>query len=394
MAATVVTIYVRHSADCKYAGDEFARRCQCRKHLRWTFNGVRYRKPTGTRSWAEAEKAKRDVEDQLSGKITETKETPVKPIAEAIDLFIADKKVQGLTKDLIKKYGLWLDRLRVYCEREGVFTVQGVTREVITGFCKDWPETYPSTYTRAKLRERYKSFFHYCQDAQWIDRAPAWPRIKIEEPPTLPLSPGEYQNLLDAVPGVCAVRKREGAYWTARVRGLFQLMRWSGLAIMDALTLRRDELLSKDGMYLVVTARQKTGTDVSVPIPPAVAAELLAVPNTNDVYFFWSGEGSKKSITGNWGKRFIVPCFQKAGIESDGHMRSHRLRDTFAVDLLEKGVPMEEVSKLLAHESIKTTEKHYAKWVKGRQDRLNSLVSATWEQPKPQLRVIAGGRGV
>jgi integrase/recombinase XerD len=36
---------------------------------------------------------------------------------------------------------------------------------------------------------------------------------------------------------------------------------------------------------------------------------------------------------------------------------------------------MEEVSKLLGHESIKTTERHYAKCVKGQQDRLDSLVS-------------------
>jgi site-specific recombinase XerD len=48
------------------------------------------------------------------------------------------------------------------------------------------------------------------------------------------------------------------------------------------------------------------------------------------------------------------------------------------VDLLEKGVPLEEVSKLLGHESIKTTEKSYAKWVQGRQDRLDALVTATW----------------
>ncbi len=59
-------------------------------------------------------------------------------------------------------------------------------------------------------------------------------------------------------------------------------------------------------------------------------------------------------------------------------MMSHRLRDTFAVRLLEHGVPMEEVSKLLGHQSIKTTERHYAKWVKGRQDRLDALVSAAW----------------
>jgi integrase/recombinase XerD len=38
------------------------------------------------------------------------------------------------------------------------------------------------------------------------------------------------------------------------------------------------------------------------------------------------------------------------------------------------------VAKLLGHESIKTTEKSYAKWVKGRQDRLDALVMSTWKK--------------
>jgi integrase/recombinase XerD len=33
---------------------------------------------------------------------------------------------------------------------------------------------------------------------------------------------------------------------------------------------------------------------------------------------------------------------------------------------------------LLGHESIKTTERYYAKWVKARQDRLDALVVGTW----------------
>jgi len=84
----------------------------------------------------------------------------------------------------------------------------------------------------------------------------------------------------------------------------------------------------------------------------------------------------------------VLQIFSKKvpGVRS-GHMVSHRLRDTFAVDLLQKGVPMEEVSKLLWHESIKTTEKHYAKWVKGRQDRLDSLVMGTWAAPSKAKRL-------
>jgi integrase len=41
---------------------------------------------------------------------------------------------------------------------------------------------------------------------------------------------------------------------------------------------------------------------------------------------------------------------------------------------------MEEVSKLLGHSSIKTTEKSYAKWSKGRQDRLDKLVIGSWSE--------------
>ena len=60
-------------------------------------------------------------------------------------------------------------------------------------------------------------------------------------------------------------------------------MRWSGLAIRDALTLKRGELRHDEAkdLYRIVTARQKTGTHVSVPIPPDVAKELLAVLNGN-----------------------------------------------------------------------------------------------------------------
>lgn len=52
------------------------------------------------------------------------------------------------------------------------------------------------------------------------------------------------------------------------------------------------------------------------------------------------------------------------------------------MDLLEKGVPLEEVSKLLGHESVKTTEKHYSPWIQGRQDRLDDIVMASWAKKK------------
>jgi integrase len=173
-----------------------------------------------------------------------------------------------------------------------------------------------------------------------------------------------------------------------KVYTFIQTMRWTGLAIGDAMRLRRDALKydEEKDLYRVTTKRKKTGVPVSNPVPTDVAEDLLKIENASPVYFFWSGHGKVQSATSNWGQRYIAPCFKAAGIESEGNMLSHRLRDTFAVDLLEKGVPMEEVSKLLGQTSIRTTEKHYAKWSKGRQDRLDTLVSGTWETPKKPMR--------
>jgi integrase/recombinase XerD len=50
------------------------------------------------------------------------------------------------------------------------------------------------------------------------------------------------------------------------------------------------------------------------------------------------------------------------------------LRDTFAVENLLAGVPLDQVSILLGHASIKTTERHYAPWVRARQEQLEQSV--------------------
>jgi site-specific recombinase XerD len=394
MSTPVITIFVRHSAlegkPCKYADDEFSRRCNCRKHFRWTQNGTQHRKQAGTRSWEEAEEIKRQLQDQLAGRTPETRAADnVRAVSDAVGLFIQDKNVQGLTPGVIKKYTLELERLSQYCERQSVYTVQGITRELLTGFCGTWETYYPSSYTRAKVRERCRSFLRYCYECKWLERIPPLPKIKIEEPPTMPLSKEEYDRLLDAL-SVVNPRRWDGKDSTqgltdkrrAWLHALIQLMRWSGLAIQDAVTLERHEVKhDAKGLFKIVTSRQKTGTDVSVPVPPDVAQELLVVANGNPRYVFWTGNGFGASLSRTVTTRYLRPLFEAANIPCDGHMVAHRLRDTFAVDLLEKGVPLEEVSKLLGHTSIKTTEKHYAAWIKGRQDRLDSLVVGTWAVP-------------
>jgi len=100
-----------------------------------------------------------------------------------------------------------------------------------------WLETYPSSYTRLRVKERLSGFLTYCYEAQWMDRKPKLPRITVDSAPTMPLTDEEYAAVLKAIPE--AVKDAKEA---VRARSLIQLMRWTGLAIRDAVTLERSEI--------------------------------------------------------------------------------------------------------------------------------------------------------
>ncbi len=96
-----------------------------------------------------------------------------------------------------------------------------------------------------------------------------------------------------------------------------------------------------------------------------------------------------KSAVGDW-QRTLGRLFKLTGILR-GH--AHRFRDTFAVELLLAGVPLERVSILLGHQSTRVTEKHYSPWVRDRQEQLEADVRRTWTMPDSATKGTLGVRG-
>jgi integrase/recombinase XerD len=171
-------------------------------------------------------------------------------------------------------------------------------------------------------------------------------------------------------------------------------MRWSGLRIRDAITLERHRLHG-DSLLLY---QAKTGTPVYVPLPPFVIAALQNIPpgpKPNPRYFFWSGNGDPKSAVADW-QRSYRRLFELANItRADGSLKRchpHMFRDTFAVEMLLAGVPIDQVSLLLGHASVKVTEKSYSPFVKARQVQLQDSVRNAWsigEEPTPEPPKVA-----
>jgi hypothetical protein len=132
-------------------------------------------------------------------------------------------------------------------------------------------------------------------------------------------------------------------------------------------------------VLLAGRSRPGEGECGSVLLPPTIAEALRNVPpgrNPNRRYFFWSG-ASRSSVVKGFGKAFRR-LVELADIRnSDGTRKRchpHMLRDTFAVENLLAEIPIDQVSKLLGHSSVKITEKHYAPWVPARQQQLENSV--------------------
>jgi integrase/recombinase XerD len=368
-----ITIFVRHSEDCKYRDDESYKSCRCAKHFRYTHDGKQVRQSARTRFWKTAEETRRKLEASFAADVAavaiqpETKKT----IERAVEQFVTSKRTSGMSAQVLQKYERELGRFESFMAQRSKFLPHEIKLEDLEEFRAGWSEEYPSTLTRGKVQERLRAFLKYCYEDGLIARVPRLSAIKQNVAPTLPLTDHQYRKLLEVIPTVFSGDK------AIRVRALVQFMRYTGLAVMDAVTIERRELQKEHGRYRVTTSRQKTGTHVSVLIPPHVAAEVLnaAKLNANPLYIFWNtGTGKKQSAVTNW-QHDLREAFRAAGMP-EGH--PHQLRDTFAVALLSGGMLLEDVSKLLGHTSIKTTEKHYAPWVKARQDRLDVAVRGTW----------------
>lgn len=60
--------------------------------------------------------------------------------------------------------------------------------------------------------------------------------------------------------------------------------------------------------------------------------------------------------------------------------RAHRFHHHFATNLLLAGVPLDRVATVLGHTNSKITERHYAPWIRARQEQLEADVRRVWEQ--------------
>jgi len=364
----MLTIYRRHKKACGHRnkGRRY-RGCQCPIWVDGLLAGKEIRKSLDLRDWQKAQERVREWE--AKGSIEMEREPESVAVEQATEEFLRDAEARSLRASTVYKYRLLFEQLKAFASNAGFRFLKEFDLTMLRRFRATWPNR---NFSARKKLECLRAFFRFAQAGGWIPENPAakLESPRVSQPPVLPFTREEWVRILAA----CDVYKdnygRTGRENARRLRAFVLLLRYSGLRIGDAVALSRDRIA--DGKLFLYTA--KTGTPVYCPLPDFVLTALEAAPRTSGKFFFWTGGSKLKSAVGDW-QRSLGKLFELAQVP-DGH--AHRFRHTFAVELLLAGVPMERVSVLLGHSSVRVTERHYAPWVRARQEQLEADVRRTW----------------
>ena len=270
-------------------------------------------------------------------------------LSEAFRIYLHELQARKRSHSTFRNYD-YLFRVWIrYTNKHGLTDLDSFTQDEIRRWRDSWRTSTSTTKLRLTL---LRTFFRFAVREGWIDHFPMSNILnpKVTRKPTLPFNRDEVRSL------VVASEDR------IREKALILLMRYAGLSIQDAVTCSRNHI---NGDTLVLR-RAKTGELVIVHLPDLVIESLRSITLNGSPYFFWSGESKPITATKFWRRR-LKAVARKAGVAD---FKPHRLRDTFAVELLSRDVSIEDVSTLLGHSSISTTERDYAPWNKARRDRL------------------------
>ncbi|MBZ5539825.1 MAG: tyrosine-type recombinase/integrase [Acidobacteriia bacterium] len=378
----MLTIYRRHRKNCKQrAKGRKHRHCQCPIWVDGVLAGKDMRESLKLRDWQRAQEMIREWEAEDR----RTSRPERKSVEDAWKEFLADVEARKLHQSTVRKYKLLKRQMETYGQGHGLHFLDEFDLPSVSQFRSGWKDGPRSS---AKKLERLRAFFRFAQKRKWMPENPATDlkAPKITLCPTMPYTRTEMLRILAAVDKYKDEFPERGSENARRMRALVLLLRYSGMRIGDAVSLTSDRI---EGNKLFLYT-QKTGVPVNTILPDFLLKALDTSPKVTEKHFFWDGTLNLETIVGSWRKR-LSKLFELAKVE---RAHPHRFRDTFAVELLLAGVPIERVSILLGHQSVRITEKHYAPWVRSRQEQLEADLTNAWRRDPVIAFETQGTRGV
>lgn len=208
-----------------------------------------------------------------------------------------------------------------------------------------------SNNTSVKYVRNFRKIIKICLNNDWLEKNPfSKYEGKVIEVDKEFLTEEEIQNIY---------AKKFMNSRLELVRDIFIFCCFTGLAYIDVQQLRKDHLgIGIDGNKWIFKNRQKTDTRSKIPLLP-IAEELVQKYSEHPKCL---NEDKVLPVLSNQKMNsYLKEIGDICGIQKE--ITFHMARHSFATSItLTNGVPIESVSKMLGHKSLRTTQ-HYAKIV-------------------------------
>lgn len=193
--------------------------------------------------------------------------------------------------------------------------------------------------------ERFRKVINLAQNLDWLKTDPFRNyQIKFKKVEVGYLEPDELKKIENAV------FKLERLDFT---KDIFVFSCYTGMAYIDVMQLTPLEIhLGNDGNHWIISSRQKTGNPLRIPILPkawSIVEKYIDHPRSqfNGTVF--------PVISNQKLNSYLKEVADFCNISKN--LTFHLARHTFATTVtLSNGVPIETVSKMLGHTSLKTTQ--------------------------------------
>ena len=379
-AVPKVRVYSRHRSECKWAGDDTRIGCDCPKQLTWFRDGKLHRMAADSCDGEVAEKKARQLMNGFEA-AAKGESTPIPAGAlttlldDAVRTFLDTKAASGVTEKHKAKLKFELEHFSQFVLGKGLVNLGDIKTEHVVAYRNSLTG---AQNTRAKKVFRLIGFFRFCVEMGWIQRNIAQARtvkLKYDDTQTpKALTDSQFETLLAAVP---KMNGRTTDDQRRKLRGLLLLMRWSGLAIRDAVCIERARFDRRGAHTSLFLHRAKTSQPVYATLRNEIVDEVFALANPDGRYLFVESvpqdERSLDLLVKGWGD-----LFRKLGLladlrDDDGqplHFTSHSMRHTFVFWGLNAGLPTEDIAALIG-DSVEIVARHYSAWIAGRQERLS-----------------------
>ena len=372
----------RHLAACPHKSKGVLYlKCNCPIHIHGTHNGKQVRIAADTRNMERAHQILRKIE--LGELDPARRQAETKGVSYCVTRFL-DHKCANVDEKTKRKYRNALRQFQGFCQRIGRQTLDDVRVPDVDDYGV-YRRQKLSALTWSKELQMLRSFFTWCMKREYCKRNPAREvEMPVNPQPEREIVPYTSQQVADIL--AACDRIGRAPYERLRAKAMVYVMRYTALAISDTIRLRRSQVIEGARIRL---DRGKTGKPVNVPVPPEVVRALEAVPTprntpaTGTEYFFWNGVITERALVGT-AERTMAAVFAESGVPDAG---THRFRHTLATQLLEHGATCEDVAAILGN-SAKIVEKHYGKWSKNRQVRLDGLLGAVHFSTPPAPETV------